>query len=214
MSRSPGSAAQVLLIMAEELGKFIPLVGGPAHGHVLLQPLEALSMVEETVVRDKAVESINLVAAELPEASISEHLIPLVQVGAVAVASTCWHAAADAVRSIGTCQVHRSGPYYVHGPGHLALNVCVLVPPPAAAGDGRVVHVAGVVVRGLRQRVPARAGGPAGRPAGAVCTFMPRRYTYGAAGGRAEPGGLRPHRGGGPGADRVPAAVPVLDPGR
>ena len=62
--------AQVLLIMAEELGKFIPLVGGPAHGHVLLQPLEALSMVEETVVRDKAVESINLVAAELPEASI------------------------------------------------------------------------------------------------------------------------------------------------
>lgn len=68
--------------MAEELGKFIPLVGGPAHGHVLLQPLEALSMVEETVVRDKAVESINLVAAELPEASIAEHLIPLVQVSA------------------------------------------------------------------------------------------------------------------------------------
>lgn len=72
--------AQVLLIMAEELGKFIPLVGGPAHGQVLLMPLEALSMVEETVVRDKAVDSINLIAAELPEAIISEHLIPLVQV--------------------------------------------------------------------------------------------------------------------------------------
>ncbi len=66
--------------MAEELGKFIPMVGGPAHAHVLLTPLEALSMVEETVVRDKAVESINLVAAELPESSVAEHLIPLVQV--------------------------------------------------------------------------------------------------------------------------------------
>lgn len=66
--------------MAEELGKFLPLVGGPAHGHVLLMPLEALSMVEETVVRDKAVESINIVAAELPESSAAEHLIPLVQV--------------------------------------------------------------------------------------------------------------------------------------
>jgi serine/threonine-protein phosphatase 2A regulatory subunit A len=77
--------------MAEELGKFIPLVGGPAHGHVLLQPLEALSMVEETVVRDKAVESINLVAAELPEASISEHLIPLVQVRAATYSTgLCW----------------------------------------------------------------------------------------------------------------------------
>ncbi len=75
-------AQQVLLIMAEELGKFLPMVGGPAHAHVLLTPLEALSMVEETVVRDKAVESINIVAAELPESSVAEHLIPLVQVGA------------------------------------------------------------------------------------------------------------------------------------
>lgn len=66
--------------MAEELGKFVPLVGGPQHAAVLLAPLEALSMVEETVVRDKAVESLNLVAAQLPEAAVVEHLMPLVQV--------------------------------------------------------------------------------------------------------------------------------------
>jgi serine/threonine-protein phosphatase 2A regulatory subunit A len=97
--------------MAEELGKFIPLVGGPAHGHVLLMPLEALSMVEETVVRDKAVESINLIAAELPEASIAEHLIPLVQVSAVAAAWRCRCAAAGLWR--GT------------GPGPLLQTYCV-----------------------------------------------------------------------------------------
>ena len=74
--------------MAEELGKFIPMVGGAAHAHVLLTPLEALSMVEETVVRDKAVESINLVAAELPEGSVTEYLIPLVQVSTRRIC--CW----------------------------------------------------------------------------------------------------------------------------
>ena len=45
---------EVLLVIAEELGKFVPLVGGPDYAHVLLAPLEALAAVEETVVRDKA----------------------------------------------------------------------------------------------------------------------------------------------------------------
>ena len=45
--------------MAEELGKFVPYVGGPSQAHTLLVPLEALSTVEETVVREKAVESLN-----------------------------------------------------------------------------------------------------------------------------------------------------------
>ena len=44
--------------MAEELGSFVPYVGGPSYGHYLLQPLEGLAIVEETVVRDKAVESL------------------------------------------------------------------------------------------------------------------------------------------------------------
>ena len=66
--------------MAEELGKFVPYVGGPAHAATLLVPLEMLSTVEETVVRDKAVESLNVVAAELSEESIAELFIPLVKV--------------------------------------------------------------------------------------------------------------------------------------
>nr|VDD38445.1 unnamed protein product [Brassica oleracea] len=49
---------EVLLAMAEELGVFIPYVGGVEHAHVLLPPLETLSTVEETCVREKAVESL------------------------------------------------------------------------------------------------------------------------------------------------------------
>lgn len=66
--------------MADELGRFVPYVGGPAHAHTLLVPLETLSCTEETVVREKAVESMALVGAELPESSIEEHYIPALQV--------------------------------------------------------------------------------------------------------------------------------------
>ena len=45
---------EVLLALADELGKnFEEYVGGPEYAHVLLGPLENLSAVEETLVRDK-----------------------------------------------------------------------------------------------------------------------------------------------------------------
>ncbi len=45
---------EVLLALAEELGRsFEEYIGGPEHAHVLLGPLENLSAVEETLVRDK-----------------------------------------------------------------------------------------------------------------------------------------------------------------
>jgi len=40
---------EVLLALAEQLGQFIPLVGGPEYAHCLLPPLESLATVEETV---------------------------------------------------------------------------------------------------------------------------------------------------------------------
>jgi len=45
---------EVLLALAKELGKnFEEYVGGAEHAHVILGPLEHLSAVEETLVRDK-----------------------------------------------------------------------------------------------------------------------------------------------------------------
>ncbi len=43
---------EILLVLAEELGKLVDAVGGPAGSHVLLVPLENLAMVEELTVRD------------------------------------------------------------------------------------------------------------------------------------------------------------------
>jgi len=71
---------EVLLATAEELGVFVPYVGGVEHASVLLPPLETLCTVEETCVRDKSVESLCRIGAQMKEQDLVEHFIPLVKV--------------------------------------------------------------------------------------------------------------------------------------
>ena len=71
------SRPQVLIALADELGNFVEYVGGPAHAAALLTPLELLSTVEETLVRDKAVESLRKVARQLSREHLLEHVLPL-----------------------------------------------------------------------------------------------------------------------------------------
>ena len=80
ISESNDDEDEVLLALAEELGGFLPFVGGVEYGHVLLSPLENLCSVEETVVRDKAVLSLAAVASSLPPQSVAAHFLPLVKV--------------------------------------------------------------------------------------------------------------------------------------
>ncbi|RMZ92231.1 hypothetical protein DV736_g528, partial [Chaetothyriales sp. CBS 134916] len=68
---------EVLTALAEELGSFVEYVGGPDYGHVLLAPLENLAAIEELLVRDKAVESLNKISEELSKQQIEEYFIPL-----------------------------------------------------------------------------------------------------------------------------------------
>lgn len=68
---------EVLVALSEELGSFLEYVGGPQWGHVLLSPLENLAAIEEPVVRDKAVESLNKICAELSPKQVEEYFLPL-----------------------------------------------------------------------------------------------------------------------------------------
>ncbi|KAL2871124.1 protein phosphatase 2A structural subunit TPD3 [Aspergillus lucknowensis] len=70
---------EVLTALSEELGSFIEYVGGPEYGHVLLSPLENLAAIEEPLVREKAVESLNKIGEELSEKQIEEYYVPMVQ---------------------------------------------------------------------------------------------------------------------------------------
>jgi serine/threonine-protein phosphatase 2A regulatory subunit A len=79
LSENNDDEDEVLLAMAEELGVFIPYVGGVEHAHVLLPPLETLCTVEETCVRDKAVESLCRIGAQMKENDIVDWFIPVVK---------------------------------------------------------------------------------------------------------------------------------------
>ncbi|KAH3902893.1 protein phosphatase 2A structural subunit TPD3 SCDLUD_000488 [Saccharomycodes ludwigii] len=70
---------EVFAVLAEKLGSFVPYVGGPKYATVLLPPLEILSATEETIVRDKAVDSLNSIAQELSEEQIFHDFVPLIE---------------------------------------------------------------------------------------------------------------------------------------
>ncbi|XP_033119859.1 serine/threonine-protein phosphatase 2A 65 kDa regulatory subunit A alpha isoform-like [Anneissia japonica] len=70
---------EVLLALAEQLGTFTQLVGGPEHVACLLPPLESLATVEETVVRDKAVESLRKLSEEHSKADMENLFVALVK---------------------------------------------------------------------------------------------------------------------------------------
>jgi serine/threonine-protein phosphatase 2A regulatory subunit A len=73
---------ELMVALAEEVGKLVPLVGGPEHAHCLVPLLEDLSRQDETVVRDEAVRSLQIVGKELSREKAMEHLVPCIKV--------CW----------------------------------------------------------------------------------------------------------------------------
>ncbi|KAG2188147.1 hypothetical protein INT44_000898, partial [Umbelopsis vinacea] len=79
LDESTDDEDEVLLALAEELGNFSTCVGGNEHAHVLLRPLETLAAVEETVVRDMAVESLCKTAELLNQQQMEDHFVPLVK---------------------------------------------------------------------------------------------------------------------------------------
>lgn len=64
--------------LSEELGGFVEYVGGPEYGHVLLSPLENLAAIEEPLVREKAVESLNRICGDLSQSQVEDYFIPLI----------------------------------------------------------------------------------------------------------------------------------------
>ncbi|XP_072125759.1 serine/threonine-protein phosphatase 2A 65 kDa regulatory subunit A beta isoform-like [Mobula birostris] len=70
---------EALLALAEQLGSFTVLVGGPEYVHCLLPPFENLATVEKSVVRDKAIDSLRAISHEHSPADLEVHFVPLVK---------------------------------------------------------------------------------------------------------------------------------------
>jgi serine/threonine-protein phosphatase 2A regulatory subunit A len=89
---------EVLLAEAEQLGSFVPYVGGPSHAYLLLPLLENLSTVDETIVRDKASLSLCMVGSQLPESAVCDHFAPLVKVSSRGPPGEALQSSRDACR--------------------------------------------------------------------------------------------------------------------
>ncbi|PVU98907.1 hypothetical protein BB559_001177 [Furculomyces boomerangus] len=69
---------EVLLVLAEELGRFVQYVGGDEYAYTIIRPLENLASTEEPVVRDKAVESINVISDAMDQSQVEKYLVPCI----------------------------------------------------------------------------------------------------------------------------------------
>lgn len=70
---------EVFAILADEISKFVPLVGGKEFADSILPILEILASTEETLVRDKAVNSLNIIAKELSLEQLLSQFVPLIE---------------------------------------------------------------------------------------------------------------------------------------
>ncbi|CUT98928.1 Serine:threonine protein phosphatase 2A 65 kDa [Echinococcus multilocularis] len=70
---------EILCELADQLGKFVPLVGGPEYVSCLLPPLEGLASTEETVVRQKAVDTLRSLAGSFSAQALETHFIPMIE---------------------------------------------------------------------------------------------------------------------------------------
>lgn len=189
LSESNDDEDEVLLAMADELGSFVSYVGGPSYAHYLLPPLEGLAIVEETVVREKAVASLNNVGAVLPDSSIADHLVPLIKVRLPSsdsiFVSTCTLAVLAQVQFIipacrawciddELCAILLLHCFCVADVAH--AHGCAVL---AASCNNRLVYIASLVMWSVRNCIPPCPKKSASRFATAVWQVVSRRHPNG-----------------------------------
>lgn len=66
---------EVQMSLAACFGSLVKYVGGPEYAHVLLGPLKVLASAEESIVRDKAIESMGVICDAIPAALADANLM-------------------------------------------------------------------------------------------------------------------------------------------
>ncbi|KAL1494887.1 hypothetical protein ABEB36_010402 [Hypothenemus hampei] len=69
---------EILLNLAEQLSKFIPLVGGLQHSEIIFELLQRLCVTDENLVREKATESLISIFEHLTNEETERYLLPVI----------------------------------------------------------------------------------------------------------------------------------------
>lgn len=70
---------EVFAVLASKLGEFIPYVGGHQHCQQIISILSVLASLEEPIVRDKAIDSLNKISLELTHDEINGIFLQLIE---------------------------------------------------------------------------------------------------------------------------------------
>lgn len=70
---------EVFAVLATKLGDFVPLIGGHEHCEPLIQILLHLAPLEEPLVRDKAINSLNNISLQLTNEELLRIFLPIIQ---------------------------------------------------------------------------------------------------------------------------------------
>ncbi|RCK57849.1 Protein phosphatase PP2A regulatory subunit A [Candida viswanathii] len=70
---------EVFTVLASKLGDFIPLIGGHEYNEPLITILTILASMEEPLVRDRAIESLNKISLELTKEELTGIFLNLIQ---------------------------------------------------------------------------------------------------------------------------------------
>lgn len=134
---------EILQAVAEELAKFVPLVGGPAYAHTLLPPLESLAVVDETVVREKAVDTLQALARDHSTAQLEQFFCPLIK----RLAAGDWFSARSSACGLFVCCYSRVSPQHQTALRQLFTQLChddtPMVRRSAATHLGKLAEAAG-----------------------------------------------------------------------
>jgi len=87
LSESLDDEDEVLQIIAENIGHLVNSMGEAQYVYILLGPLEFLSTVEESGIRDAAVKSVETVVKSMPDTHIVDHYFPFI----IKLASKDWY---------------------------------------------------------------------------------------------------------------------------
>lgn len=69
---------EVFAVLAEKLGDMVPYIGGTENCKPLILILTILALMEEPIVRDKAIDALNKISTQLPNEDLQKIFLPLI----------------------------------------------------------------------------------------------------------------------------------------
>ena len=70
---------EISICLAEQIGKFLPFIGGSEFAHILFPILEKMAASEDTMTKEKAVDALQRIASLMEVVHLEAHFVPVIE---------------------------------------------------------------------------------------------------------------------------------------